>query len=310
MQDRLEKFYYQMTLIRQFEERLLELFSEGKLFGTTHGYIGQEANAVAAMNNLDKDDIVFSNHRCHGHYLAKTGDILGLMAELMGKVGGICAGRGGSQHLCRDNFYTNGVQGSIVPVAAGMALAEKFKKSGRIATVFIGDGTLGEGIVYETFNLISLWKIPLLVVIENNRYAQTTPNSLNFAGSFIDRPKAFGIEAHEIESNDVVELDRILNTAVNHVREKTEPFVQIIHTYRLCSHSKSDDFRDEKEIERWRAKDPLKLHAPKLDPEKINELDKKASKLIAEAEQKAEAMPFAQLDSKNERRLNIRRRNG
>jgi TPP-dependent pyruvate/acetoin dehydrogenase alpha subunit len=131
----LNDFYYQMVLIRKFEERMLDLFSKGELFGTTHAYIGQEAGAVAVMNNLAKQDIVFSNHRCHGHYLARTGDVEGLMAELMGKEGGICGGRGGSQHLCKDNFYTNGVQGSIVPVAAGMAYAEKIKKTDAITAL-------------------------------------------------------------------------------------------------------------------------------------------------------------------------------
>ena len=121
--------YRRMTLIRQFENRILELFSMGELNGTTHTYIGQEANAVALISQLSDSDVVFSSHRCHGHYLARFGDSAALFGELMGRANGVCAGRGGSQHLCQDNFYSNGIQGGYVPIAAGMAYAEK--KPGR-----------------------------------------------------------------------------------------------------------------------------------------------------------------------------------
>ena len=138
--------YSTMYLIRKFENRLLELFSEGKLFGTTHTYVGQEAIAVSVIFNLESSDIVFSNHRCHGHYLAKENDPEGLLAEIMGREGGVCGGRGGSQHLHKNNFYSNGIQGGYLPNALGMAFAEKYKKTGNIVVAFIGDGTLGEGI--------------------------------------------------------------------------------------------------------------------------------------------------------------------
>ena len=115
-----------MVPIRRFEESLLELFSAGKLVGTTHTYIGQEANAVGVIAHLERGrDVIVSNHRCHGHYLAFTGDVVGLLREVMGKQGGVCGGKGGSQHLCNGSFYSNGVLGSTVPVAAGMALAEQ-----------------------------------------------------------------------------------------------------------------------------------------------------------------------------------------
>ena len=139
----LERFYGQMYLIRRFEETLLELFAQGRLVGTTHTCIGQEANAVGVVRALDPQrDIVFSSHRCHGHYLAFTDDVLGLLCEVMGKAPGVCGGKGGSQHLCHGNFYSNGVQGSIVPVGTGMALAERERGSGAVTTVFLGDGTL------------------------------------------------------------------------------------------------------------------------------------------------------------------------
>ena len=151
------------------------LFERGLLNGTTHACIGQEADAVAIMEHLGDDDHVFSNHRCHGHFLARTGDALGLMAEIMGKPEGVCGGIGGSQHLCAPGFMSNGVQGGIVPNAAGIALAKQLDGSAGLSVVFIGDGTLGEGATYETLNLASLWRLPLVVVLEDNEWAQSTP---------------------------------------------------------------------------------------------------------------------------------------
>ena len=130
-------FYRTMLLIRRFEERVLVEFSSGKLFGTTHVYIGQEADAVGTFSVTDPGDVVFSNHRCHGHFLAYGGDPYRLAAELMGKATGVVGGRGGSQHIHWRNFYSNGIQGGIIPVATGMALAEKINKTGKIAIVFL-----------------------------------------------------------------------------------------------------------------------------------------------------------------------------
>jgi TPP-dependent pyruvate/acetoin dehydrogenase alpha subunit len=291
----LERFYYQMVLVRKFEERIFELFKQGELFGTTHAYIGQEASAVAVLNNLESQDIVFSNHRCHGHFLVRTGDVKGLLAELMGRVGGACRGRGGSQHLCKGNFYTNGVQGSIVPVAAGMAFAEKVKGTEAIVVVFIGDGTFGQGVVYESFNMMSLWGLPLLVVVENNRYAQTTPISLNFAGSFIERARAFGLSSDEVETNDVVQLNELFGGIISNVRSSQKAHVQVIHTYRLCPHSKGDDYRPPEEIESWREKDPLIISGRHLDDDKRIELEERARDEIERAEQAARAMAFPDL---------------
>ena len=167
--------YRSLYLIRRFEETVLEEFPRGSFYGTTHTYIGQEADAVGVLNHIQADDIVVSNHRCHGHFLAYGGDIRALFAELMGKTTGVCGGRGGSQHLHWKNFYTNGILGGTVPIATGMALAEKFKESQAITINFLGDGAFGEGVVYESLNMASLWKAPILYVIENNSIAQSTP---------------------------------------------------------------------------------------------------------------------------------------
>ena len=258
-----EKYYRQMLLIRVFEEKLYDLFSKGLIFGTTHGYVGQEANAVGIINNLARNDIVFSNHRCHGHYLIYSDDVVGLMAELMGKESGICGGRGGSQHLCYKNFYTNGVQGGIVPNAVGIVLAEKIKGSNSIGIVFIGDGTLGQGVLYESLNIASLWSVPIIFVVENNRYAQSTYYKNALSGDFIKRGEAFGIDTSEIETNDVDLIDNRFKEIISLVRNKKKPYMFIIHTYRLGPHSKGDDDRDKNEIEIWQKKDPIKLYEMK-----------------------------------------------
>ena len=283
----LPKLYRSMYLIRQFETRILELFAAGELNGTTHTYVGQEANAVALISQLKAKDVIFSSHRCHGHYLARFHDAAPLFAELMGRVSGVCGGRGGSQHLCQDNFYSNGIQGGYVPIATGMALAEKASGSGAIAVAFIGDGTLGEGNVYEAANLASLWDAPLLLVVENNRYAQTTPIAVALAGRIADRFKAFDFAVDEIESNNVAKLLPICAGAIKSVRKNSRPHALILNTYRLNAHSKGDDFRDPDEIEAWRKRDPLGFAARGLGEEQRAEIEDEVMAHLAEAEGRA-----------------------
>jgi len=189
----LPEFYEKMLLIRFFEERVLKLFELGKLAGTTHTYIGQEANAVGIISNLLPADIIYSNHRNHGHFIAFTNDLLGLLCEIMGKERGVSRGRGGSQHVHAENFYANGVQGGIVPCAAGIAFAEKLLRKNSVTTVFLGDGTLGQGVVYETLNIAAKWNLPILFVVENNLYAQSTHIEQTLSGNIADRAAAFGI---------------------------------------------------------------------------------------------------------------------
>ena len=263
------QLYERMYFIRRFEESLLDLFSQGKLVGTTHTYIGQEANGVGIIDHLEPErDVVFSNHRCHGHYLAFTDDAFGLLCEVMGKAPGVCGGKGGSQHLCKGNFYSNGVLGSIVPVATGIALAEKKKGTGAVSTVFLGDGTLGEGVTYESLNMASLWKLPVLFVVENNHYAQSTPVELELAGSIPARAAAFGVETAELATTDVEEIHEAAGRAVARIRETGEPFFLVLDTYRFSPHSKGDDNRDPAEIEERRKRDPLTIAGERIDDER------------------------------------------
>jgi TPP-dependent pyruvate/acetoin dehydrogenase alpha subunit len=258
--------YRQLLRIRRFEETVSEQFPKGVFFGTTHSCIGQEANAVGVIANIDKDDIVVSNHRSHGHFIAYGGDVRSLFAELMGRSTGIVAGRGGSQHLYWKNFYSNGIQGGITPIATGMALAEKYKENNSIVLVFIGDGTLGEGVLYESLNMASLWSAPILFILENNQIAQTTPIQQAVAGDIGLRFKSFGIRVEDIDSSDVKTILDAAHKQITRVRLKRAPAALIIHTCRFGPHSKGDDTRDISEIVNMRsARDPVMIQADRLE---------------------------------------------
>ena len=276
--------YRILCTIRRFEETVLENFPKGVFHGTTHTYLGQEANAAGILTHLRPEDIVFSNHRCHGHFIARGGDLHALFAEMMGKPAGVCAGRGGSQHLHWQNFYSNGIQGGIVPVATGMALAEKRKGSGALAVCFLGDGTLGQGVIYESFNLAALWGAPILYVLEDNRIAQTTPAALTLAGDAAARFRAFGIPVCEADTSDVLEVHALAGDLLGEIRSRGEPRALILHTARFGPHSKGDDTRDPAAVARLRqARDPLRIHRARLTPEVAAAIETEASARVETA---------------------------
>ena len=289
--------YKTMLLIRRFEERLLSEFSTGKLVGTTHTYIGQEADAAGIFPVIEPEDVVFSNHRCHGHFLAYGGEPYRLAAELMGRTTGLVGGRGGSQHIQWRNFYSNGIQGGIAPVAAGMALAEKVQGKGRIALVFIGDGTLGEGTLYESLNIAALWKLPILFVLEDNRYAQTTPVEKGVAGSMPGRFTAFGIPVSECETTDVLDIQSAADKTVRAVRSGAGPASLILHTYRFSAHSKGDDPRSPDELDRIRQFDPLTVHGVRLTAKECKKAESEVAAVIKDAFLRADADPIPILGS-------------
>jgi 2-oxoisovalerate dehydrogenase E1 component len=295
MNDLLSRLGKDMLFVRRLEEFILELFSAGQLNGTTHAYIGQEAVAAGLFDHLDENDTVFSNHRCHAHYLLHQHDPVGLLAELMGRQGGTCGGVGGSQHLHRGRFYSNGVQGGIAPALVGLTWAARYKGEAQgIGVVFLGDGTLGQGQVYEAFNLASLWGLPVLFVIEHNGYSQSTPSHLQIAGEVGLRPQAFGIPLHEVASNDVVEVHQTAGAAVQFVRTQRKPAALLCHTFRLCSHSKSDDARPEELIAPWREKDPLLILRPRLGEAAWEALELVVAEEVSAAYALAEASPPAE----------------
>lgn len=270
-----EELIQKALQIRDIETKFLELFAEGKLNGTVHTSVGQEFSALAFAEALTEKDSVFSNHRCHAHYLAITGDSVGLVAELLGKKSGPCAGIGGSQHLKRGNFYSNGIQGGIVPIAAGMALAGKLRKKDEIAVVFIGDGTLGQGVVYETMNMLALWEIPLLIVCENNGYAQSTKLEDNLAGDIRKRAEAFGIKTFESNTKNVDALFSEAGKSIDFVRSSQLPAFHLVNTVRLNAHSKGDDNRNSEDLRRFWGEDFLATYEDS-NPAKFQNFAKKA----------------------------------
>ena len=292
-----KELFRQAILIRHFEEKLLTLFSEGRLHGTVHTCIGQELSALAVAEHLEDGDWVFSNHRCHGHYLAWNGDVKGLLAEIMGKPSGICAGRGGSQHIYRDQFLSNGVQGGGVPIAAGCALALTQGKDGRsLAVAFIGDGTLGQGIVYETMNLARLWDIPLLIVLEHNGYAQSTNTTNTIAGGIRQRFEAFGVKFWEGTIWRQEELFANARAATEYVRNERAPAALCIQSYRLKAHSKGDDNRARAEVDAYLDRDPLEVFEkkfPDISRKIREECESNIQEILASFEAQAAAEPVA-----------------
>lgn len=288
--------YEAMFRIRRFEETILDQFQTGIFHGTTHTYIGQEANAVGILGQIHDGDAVFSNHRCHGHFIAYGGDMRALFAELMGKATGICGGRGGSQHIHWKNFYSNGVLGSTIPVATGVGLAGRLQGSRDVVVVFMGDGALGEGVIYEALNMAALWSAPVLYVVENNGIAQTTPIELGLAGEIADRFDAFAVPATNLVTSDVEEIADVSGSVLDDVRETGGPRALVIATNRFGPHSKGDDTRSTDEIERMRVTDPLDIHGARLPEAERASIESRVESEVAAAFETALADPDAGME--------------
>ncbi len=251
--------YRKAKLIREFEQLLLRLFGEGKLNGTVHTCVGQELIPVALSAHTTDDDTFFSNHRGHGHYITRTGDVKGLLAEIMGKTTGCAGGYGGSQHLYKENiFYSNGIQGGMAPVASGHAFSKKLSGRPGISVLFMGDGTLGEGTLYEAMNCAAVYKLPVLFVMEHNGYAQSTNSKQTFAGNSQKRFEGFGLQYFKGDIWDTETLGAEFQKAVSAARN-FEPALIEVSCYRLNSHSKGDDNRSAEEVAAYTEKDPLNI---------------------------------------------------
>jgi acetoin:2,6-dichlorophenolindophenol oxidoreductase subunit alpha len=280
-----------LVFIRRFEEELLELFAAGELSGTTHTCLGQEYIPVA-LAPLTRGDFVFSNHRGHGHYLAHCGDAEALLAELTGREGGSCRGVGGSQHLSEDRFISTGVQGESLPVAVGMALHFKRAGQGRMAMAYIGDGTWGEGAVYEALNLAALWQVPLLVVVENNGIAQTTATRAQLAGTIEGRARAFGVDYQRITTTDVEQIRIELAPRLDQVRRQHRPLVVEFETVRLGPHSKGDDTRERDEVRALGERDWLRL-CQRAEPQRLTAADARQRDKVAQVITSVRARPLS-----------------
>jgi 2-oxoisovalerate dehydrogenase E1 component len=283
-------------LIRETEKLILELFGRGLVSGTTHTCLGQEICQMSVVRALnDPDDYVLSNHRNHGHFLTYSGDCLGLVAEIMGRQTGVCGGYGGSQHLAFRNFHSNGVQAGMTGIGVGLAHALKSRSSRGIVAIVIGDGTLGEGLLYESMNLASIWNVPVLFVVEHNGIAQTTYTRDTIGGDIVARGLAFGLSAWRLSDRDEdfsVQVERV----VEDMRESRRPGMLVIDTGRMGPHSKGDDLRDVDERDEITASDPLKALRARCSADDVEAIESTCQVFLAEVEKAAMESPLASFD--------------
>ncbi len=268
------EYYKTMLKIRYFEEKIDFLFTRGLIHGTAHLCIGQEAVAVGACAALNEDDFITSTHRGHGHAIAKGLDIKKFMAELQGKKDGYCKGRAGTQHtICIEKgFLTNGITGGCIPIAAGIALAFKMKKSRQVVLCFFGDGATNEGYFHETLNIAALWKLPIVFICENNLYAMSTSvRDSMLIEDISKRAEAYGFEGKSIDGNDIFIVKKTVEEAVKKARDGVGPTLIECKTYRFKGHSKNDQcvYRTREEEEEWKKKDPILILRNKLIKDKI-----------------------------------------
>ncbi len=288
-----------MFLVRAFEEKVSEMYAKVEIAGLLHLSIGQEAVAAAAGSLLRAEDAMYSGHRAHGHALAKGADPGKLLAEIAGRAGGYCGGKGGSMHLAAPEigFMTaTGVVGGTIPLALGSALAFKEQGRGNLATVFFGDGAMNSGSFSESLNIASLWKLPVVFICENNGYAEFTPIS---AHTLVERAsehaQLFHIPAVTVDGNDLVAVREALEPAFERARSGEGPSLVECLTYRLRGHYEGDPnkYRELSEMADWKAKDPiLRFQALGLVPN-AEAIESEVRAVVAKAEEFARSSPPA-----------------
>jgi TPP-dependent pyruvate/acetoin dehydrogenase alpha subunit len=259
------ELYARMTTIRQFEEQVNELYRGAKMPGLAHLYIGEEAVAVGVCSALRQDDYITSTHRGHGHCLAKGADIGRMFAELLGKEAGYCKGKGGSMHIAdhaNGNLGANAIVGGSTGIATGAAFSAKRRGTDQVAVCFFGEGALGQGLLYEVMNMAALWTLPVIYVCENNLYNEYTHYLEATAGDILARPRAFGIDAVDVDGQDVRAVHAVMTGLVARARRGGGPAFLLCNTYRYHGHHVGDVdrgyYRAKDEEDLWRSeRDPL-----------------------------------------------------
>lgn len=292
--DLARKFYRDMLLIRRFEEKCVELYSLQKIRGFLHLYIGEEAIAVGVMHALSLDDAVLATYREHGQAIARGIDPNRIMAEMYGKQEGCSRGRGGSMHLfdAATRFYGgSAIVAGALPLAVGMALADKMMKRNRVSVCFFGDGAVAEGEFHESLNLAALWHLPILFVCENNRYAMGT--AIEFSHSETNlaaKASAYRIHSRQIDGMDVEAVAKAAQNAVADIHAGNGPAFLECLTYRFRAHSMFDAelYRDKAEVEEWKKKDPLLLLHQRYPDIDIDKYESEIFRRINEAVEFAE----------------------
>jgi pyruvate dehydrogenase E1 component alpha subunit len=302
--EKMIEMYSNMTKIRMFESRVADLFAAGKIPGFVHLYIGEEAVATGVCATLRDEDYITSTHRGHGHLISKGGDIKLMMAELFGKKTGYCKGKGGSMHIADVGLGilgANGIVGGGPPLASGAALAAQYQGKDLVAACFFGDGAANQGTTHEAMNLATCWKLPVVFVNENNMYgiSSCTINSMCVA-DIADRAAAYDMPGAVVDGNDVVAVYEAAFEAVKHAREGGGPSLIECKTYRHRGHFEGDPcvYRNEDELQEWKAKDPLPRFEKKLlemqvlTEKKIGEIKDSIEKALEEAVSFAEESSF------------------
>lgn len=307
--EKLRQMLQNMLLLRKFEEKVEELFIvKGALIGPSHLYLGQEAIAVGAMSALAPDDLTVTTYRGHGHALAKRVPAKLCMAELFGKETGNCKGLGGSMHVAiypqTGSLYATAIVGSGIPIAAGVGLGLKLKKSKNIVATFFGDGACNTGAFHEGTNLIAVWKLPVLLFCENNQYAMSTPVKRAVSSpSIAERGRSYGMETMVVDGNDVVSVFVATKTAAERARSRSEPTFLECVTYKMKGHGVYDkgEYRPKEEVEKWLARDPIVLfkkhllHSKTLTQNEIDEVEGLVKQEIEESvtfAMQGSALPF------------------
>ena len=297
-------YYKEMLVIRRFEEKAGQLYGMGLIGGFCHLYIGQEAVVVGMQACVEEGDSVITSYRDHGHMLACGMDPRGVMAELTGRIGGYSKGKGGSMHMFSKeaNFYGgHGIVGAQVPIGTGIAFAAKYRGNGKLCLTYTGDGAVNQGQVYESFNMAELWKLPVVYVVENNRYAMGTSVTRSSAETdFSKRGASFNIPGKQVDGMDVRAVKAAAEEAEKFAREGNGPFILEMMTYRYRGHSMSDPakYRSKDEVQKMRAEhDPIEQVRKRLLDKKwatedeLKAIDKDVRSVISDAADFAQTDP-------------------
>ena len=302
--DELHRYYYDMLMIRRFEEKAGQLYGMGLIGGFCHLYIGQEAVVVGIQSTLKDGDAVITSYRDHGHMLACGMEARGVMAELTGRAGGYSKGKGGSMHMFsrEKNFYGgHGIVAAQVPIGAGIAFAHKYNSNDLVSVTYLGDGAINQGQVGEALNMAALWDLPAIFVIENNKYAMGTSQERASAGTDLyNRGKPYGIPGKQVDGMDVLAVREAAQTAVTHCRSGKGPYVLEMQTYRYRGHSMSDPakYRSREEVSKIRSeRDPIDrmrgwlIEKGFADENELKEIDRKIKNIVSDAAEFAQNSP-------------------
>ncbi len=307
--DLAHKLLRQMYLTRAFEEQAEQSYMEGKVHGTMHLSIGQEASSVGSISTLNPSDYILSHHRGHGHCIAKGADLNLMMAEFYGKEVGYCRGRGGSMHIADikgGNLGANGVVGGGIPMAVGVGIGLKMKNKGQVLISFFGDGAASTGAFHESMELAVLFHVPVVFVCENNQYAMSFPASKWTTSERLAKfGELYGTPGVAVDGNDVLTVRETVQKAVAQARAGDGPSLVVLDTYRWRGHSKSDRnlYRTQEEIKEWQEKDPIKrfrkyvVDEGLLTEEKVDEIEAQACADIEAARVFAESAAEPSLDT-------------